>query len=68
MSAVLSREEVATLTGYVRISDQRRFLSMAGIPFREMGNRIIVLEQHVAAWVEGRPIPRYVEPDLSVVK
>lgn len=67
MNEFLSAEDLKELTGYSRCTEQRRMLDEHGIPYRPIGNRTIVLHQHIAAWVEGRPLRRHAEPDLSLV-
>jgi hypothetical protein len=68
MSAILSDEDLYKLTGFKRAGRQQRTLQERGIPFKQVGRHTIVLEQHAAAWVEGRRVQRFVEPDMSSVK
>ena len=68
MSVILSPDELRGLTGYSRGAEQRRILDEIGIPYKTVGSRTIVISQHVAAWVEGRPVRQSVEPDFSFVK
>lgn len=66
--SILSEVDLKKLTGYLRAAEQRRVLDEEGIPYKAVGKRTIVLEAHVAAWVEGRAIRRAVEPDFSMVR
>jgi len=68
MTGILSQNELRELTGYARAAEQRRVLDEQGIPYKSIGSRTIVLHQHVAAWVEGRPVRRIVEPNWALVK
>ena len=68
MTGLLSQDELRELTGYARAPEQRRILDEQGIPYKSIGSRTIVLHQHVAAWVEGRPVRRFSEPNLALVK
>lgn len=67
MSAIMSPAELRELTGYCRAAEQRRMLDENGIPYKPVGSRTIVMIDHVSAWVEGRPIRRMVEPDMSAI-
>jgi len=60
--------ELRDLTGYCRAAEQRRMLDEYGIPYKAVGSRTIVSLDHVNAWIEGRPVRRTVEPDLSMVR
>ncbi len=55
------------LTGYKRTAEQRRELDEMGIPYKARGKRTIVLCEHVAAWVEGRPVRRHAEPNMAAI-
>lgn len=68
MSAILSSEDLIKLTGFKRAGSQQRKLQERGIPFKRDGRCLIVMEQHAAAWVEGRRVQRFVEPDMSSIK
>lgn len=67
MSAILSPNDLREITGYAQAAAQRRVLDEQGIPYKTVGSRTIVLEAHITAWIEGRPVRRTVEPDLSSV-
>jgi len=67
MSAIMTPAELRELTGYCRSAEQRRMLDEYGIPYKSVGSRTIVMSQHVTAWVEGRPVHRLVEPDMSAI-
>lgn len=67
MSVIMSPAELQQLTGYCRAAEQRRILDETGIPYKTVGSRTIVLSDHVKAWVEGRPVRRLVEPDMSAI-
>jgi hypothetical protein len=66
--SILSDTDLYRLTGFKRASCQRQVLREKGIPFQARGSETIVMEQHVEAWVLGKKIPKYAEPDLSAVK
>lgn len=68
MSVLLTAAELRELTGYTRGQEQRHALDVAGIPYKTIGSRTIVLSVHVQAWVEGRPITTSVKPNLSAVQ
>ncbi|RTZ39960.1 DUF4224 domain-containing protein [Candidimonas sp. SYP-B2681] len=65
---MLTPADLEELTGYRRPDLQRRMLDVHGIPYKAIGHRTIVISAHVVAWVEGRPIGRFLEPDLSKVR
>lgn len=67
MDPILSEDALRRLTGYARASEQRRVLDEEGIPYKIVRRQIIVLNSHVTAWMEGRPMRRHVEPNLSAV-
>lgn len=67
MAEFLSSEDLRQLTGYSRAREQRQTLDDQGIPYKAIGNRTIVLSAHVAAWVEGKPMHRFSEPNMAAV-
>lgn len=67
MATILSSEDLKKITGYTQTVAQRRVLDELGIPYKTVGNQTIVHEAHVAAWIEGRPVPRIIAPDFSAV-
>lgn len=65
MISFLSSEQVEALTGYERVSAQRRWLTKNGIPFMEGGKgRLKVLEQTVLARLGVAQQKRKAEPQL----
>jgi hypothetical protein len=53
---MLTKPELHQLTGYARPAAQAAWLKEKGIPHRVDGKRVIVLQEHVTAWVEGRQV------------
>jgi hypothetical protein len=64
---MLSAVDLHRLTGFKRRSEQARWLAEQGIPFRDMDGRLVVLQPHVVAWMEGRA-SRSQEPRLDLVR
>lgn len=64
----LSPDDLYTLTGWKRSSDQSRWLTERGIPHRVDGRRVIALAEHVTKWVEGRPMAMHAEPNWGAVR
>lgn len=67
MSVILTADELASLTGYKKAACQRQVLEAQGIPYKRIGNRNIVMSQHVVAWAEGRPVRASVGVNFSAV-
>lgn len=63
----LSDEDVQRLTGAARPRRQLDWLEGEGIPCKRQGSRVVVCWAHVHAYMEGRPLAAYVEPDLTGV-
>lgn len=68
MTRQLVTDELHSLTGWRRASDQGRWLAARGIPHQVDGRRVIVLWTHVNAWIEGKPAASYVAPNWSAVR
>ena len=64
----LTRDELSELTGYARRTEQARVLAEQGIPFKDVGGRLVVLQCHVLAWMENRPVRAAAEPDWSAIR
>jgi hypothetical protein len=54
MGGVLSQEMLLKLTGLHQKAALRRHLKRAGIPFREIGGRILTTEEAFTATLVGR--------------
>jgi len=67
-SAYLDAAELRQLTGYARATEQRRFLTENGIPFKPVHARTIVMHRHVEAWIQGNPIARRSEPNFAMIQ
>lgn len=67
-SAYLDADELRQLTGYSRSTEQRRFLTERGIPFKPDRARTIVMHRHVEAWIQGHPIARRAEPNFAMIQ
>ena len=65
---LLSTQELRDLTGYRGRWQQIVWLNEQGIPHKVDGRRILVLREHVTAWMENRPIRQYTEPNWEAVK
>lgn len=61
----LDKDDLRSISGKARIDAQEAWLKAEGIPHKRQGNRITVCWTHVHAWVEGRPLVSFVEPDFS---
>jgi hypothetical protein len=64
---ILSNDDLYRLTGFRRTSRQQQALREMGVPCRVHAGRLIVLQIHVAQWIEGKAT-KYAEPDLSKVR
>ena len=67
-SEFLSDAELRDLTDKIRRAEQAKVLDTQGIPFKEVGRRLVVLRRHVVAWMETRPVAALVEPDWSAIR
>ncbi len=65
---LLNDAELVALTGYKRAAEQRKVLDEAGIPWKDMRGRTIVLRAHVEAWMLGKPMPRSAGPRMELVR
>jgi len=65
---ILTSIQLRDLTGYERRAEQRRVLDEAGIPWKELAGRTIVLTTHVEAWMTGKAIPRTAAPRMDLVR
>ena len=64
----LSIEEIRSLTGCARRSDQESWLSLHGVPFRKDGERILIARANAERWLSGQNIPKLAEPNLAAVR
>jgi hypothetical protein len=65
---VLSRDELCELTRYKQADKQAEVLTEQGIPYKEVRGRLVVLRDHVTAWMENRPVRQIVKPRLDLVR
>jgi uncharacterized protein DUF4224 len=68
VKVILGADELFLLTGYERRAEQRRVLDEAGIPWKELAGRTIVLTAHVEAWMTGKAIQRTAAPRMDLVR
>lgn len=68
MSEFLSPDELRDLTQRARRDGQAYVLTAAGIPFRQIAQRILVSRHHAREWLAGRSVTPSHEPDLSAIK
>jgi len=67
MTEFLSPDDLFDLTGFVRVAEQDMWLSAQGIPHRRDGRRMIVARVHCRAWLEGRQVIGFSEPNLEAL-
>lgn len=63
----LSAQELRTLTDKARPDGQARVLADIGIPFRQIGRRLIVSRHHAREWLAGRTIAPSSEPNSAAI-
>lgn len=66
-SGFLNSDDLRQLTGAARARAQGAWLAAREIPHKVEDGRVIVLWQHVTAWLEGRPVVSSNGPDWSKV-
>lgn len=63
----LDSDDLRRLTGAARARGQADWLKAREIPHKFEDRRVIVLWQHVTAWLENRPVVSSNGPDWSKV-
>jgi hypothetical protein len=56
MSEFLSSQELRELTDCAQREAQKAVLAREGVPFKEVGRRIVVSRLHARLWLEGKPV------------
>lgn len=67
MSGVLGQDRLFELTGLRQKAALRRHLKRAGIPFRELGGRILTTEEAFTATLVGRAKKKNAEPNFGAL-
>jgi len=65
----IDKEALKRLTGGLsRVTDQCRVLDELGIPWKLVRHELVVLDVHVLAWMENKPIRQSSKPRLDLVR
>jgi hypothetical protein len=64
----LTPTEIRTLTDKARRTDQREWLELNGIPYRQDGERLLVSKTAVDKWLSGVDVPKATGFNLALVK
>lgn len=67
-SEFLSPAELRDLTTKARLADQVRMLQSQGLPFREIGRKLLVSRHHMRAWLCGEPIAQTRAPNMGAIR
>ncbi|HWH73396.1 MAG TPA: DUF4224 domain-containing protein [Methylibium sp.] len=67
-SEFLTPAELRDLTGCARRGDQARVLAEQGLPFRQLGERIVVSRYHARQWLAGESVTPSKKPKLELVR
>lgn len=67
-SEFLSLPELRDLTGYARRAEQAKVLREIGLPFQEVGGRVVVSRYHAREWLAGRQVRPSQGIDLAAVR
>lgn len=64
----LSDDELRDLTDKSQRRAQAEVLAALGLPFREVGRRIIVSREHARAWLRGDAVKPTRQPDFEAIR
>jgi len=65
----LDKDAIKRLTGGLsRAADQSRVLDELGIPWKIVRGGLVVLDVHVVAWMENKPVRQSSKPRLDLVR
>lgn len=67
MDGIISQERLSELTGLRQKAALRRHLRRAGIPFREVGGRILTTEDAFTATLTGRAKNKKTAPNWDAL-
>lgn len=68
MTETLDTAEVTALTGRRERAKQCSWLEINGVPFRRVGERVIVSREHVRMWLAGATFAVSSGPRLDLVR